>query len=108
MPRVPKKLLFYVLAAPLAAAAVPALTRLSLPDAKGGIGFDDILFSPTLNLVLVPSGEPGCSTSSTRRRSPSTPSAASARSGPSSAAGTVRAQPLPTSDKDFSLPPTEL
>ena len=59
MPRVPKKLLFYVLAAPLAAAAVPALTRLSLPDAKGGIGFDDILFSPTLNLVLVPSGRTG-------------------------------------------------
>jgi hypothetical protein len=59
MPRVSKKLLFTVLVGSLAAAAVPSLSSLSLPDSKGGIGFDDLLFSATLNRVLVPSGRTG-------------------------------------------------
>jgi len=59
MARLPKKLLFVVLAAPLAVAAVPSLSPLSLPDSKGGIGYDDLLFSSALNRVLVPSGRTG-------------------------------------------------
>jgi DNA-binding beta-propeller fold protein YncE len=59
MARFRKKLLFAVLVGPLAAAAVPSLAPLSLPDSKGGIGFDDLLFSSTLNRVLVPSGRTG-------------------------------------------------
>src|SRR5450432_4520124 len=59
MARFRKKLMFAVLAGPLAAAAVPFLAPLSLPDSKGGIGFDDLLFSSTLNRVLVPSGRTG-------------------------------------------------
>jgi DNA-binding beta-propeller fold protein YncE len=59
MARLPKKLLFVVLAGPLAAAAVPSLSSLSFPDSKGGIGFDDLLFSSALNRVLVPSGRTG-------------------------------------------------
>jgi hypothetical protein len=59
MSRIQKELLFVVLALPLLAAAVPALSALSMPDSKGGIGFDDLLFSPTLNRVIVPSGRTG-------------------------------------------------
>ncbi len=42
----------------LIAAAQP-LTTLPLPDGKGGIGFDDLGFSPTLHRVLAPSGRTG-------------------------------------------------
>lgn len=59
MPRVPKRLLFAALGVPLAAAAVPSLSALTLPEAKGGVGFDDLLFSLQLNRVLVPSGRTG-------------------------------------------------
>jgi hypothetical protein len=59
MSRVSKALVAAVIAIPLAAAAAAALTLVSLPGGGGGIGFDDLLFSPTLNRVLVPSGRTG-------------------------------------------------
>jgi len=43
----------------LLGAAAPALTPLPLPDGKGGIGFDDLGFSPALHRVLAPSGRTG-------------------------------------------------
>ena len=43
----------------LGATAPSAPTPLPLPDGEGGIGFDDLLFSPCLHQVLVPSGRTG-------------------------------------------------
>lgn len=59
MAPVPKLLLATALTASLAVGGVVALSPLSLPDGGSGIGLDDILFSPTLSRVLVPSGRTG-------------------------------------------------
>jgi DNA-binding beta-propeller fold protein YncE len=52
-------LLAAAVAAPLAALAASSLTPLFLPHGHGGIGFDDLTFSPALHRVLVPSGRTG-------------------------------------------------
>jgi hypothetical protein len=59
MSRASKALLAAVVTLPVAVGAVAALTPLSLPDGGAGIALDDLLFSPKLNRVLVPSGRTG-------------------------------------------------
>lgn len=48
-----------VLAFAAAAAAGAALEPLALPGGDGGIGFDDLRFSPDLHAVIVPAGRTG-------------------------------------------------
>lgn len=43
----------------VAAAPVRRPSSLALPDGSGGIGFDDLVFSPALHRVLVPAGRTG-------------------------------------------------
>ena len=43
----------------VAAAAAATTTPLSVPGGEGGIGFDDLMFSPKLHRVLVPAGRTG-------------------------------------------------
>jgi len=59
MRRVAKMLLLAAVAIPLAALAASSLSPLFLPHGHGGIGFDDLVFSPALHRVLVPSGRTG-------------------------------------------------
>lgn len=53
------KIAFALILAALGATAPSAPTPLPLPSGEGGIGFDDLLFSPSLHQVLVPSGRTG-------------------------------------------------
>lgn len=53
------KTAFALILAALGATATGALTPLPLPGGDGGIGFDDLLFSPGLHRVVVPSGRTG-------------------------------------------------
>lgn len=48
-----------VVAALLVAAAPPPPSRLEMPGGEGGIGFDDVRFSPELQRILVPAGRTG-------------------------------------------------
>jgi DNA-binding beta-propeller fold protein YncE len=59
MPRASRVLLVAAATLPVVVGAVTALTPLSLPGGGGGIGLDDLNFSPKLNRVLVPSGRTG-------------------------------------------------
>jgi hypothetical protein len=53
------KTAFALILVALGATVPSASTPLTLPDGEGGIGFDDLLFSPRLHQVLVPSGRTG-------------------------------------------------
>jgi len=59
MRRLANLLLLAALGSPLTALAESSLTPLFLPHGHGGIGFDDLIFSPALHRVLVPSGRTG-------------------------------------------------
>src|SRR5579885_1599117 len=59
---VPPLLLALLLASgqgPARADSLPAITRVAIPGGSGGIGFDDLVYSPELGRVLVPAGGTG-------------------------------------------------
>jgi len=51
--------MLFVASLAVAAPKIAAPTKLVLPDGSGGIGFDDMGFSPVLHRVLVPAGRTG-------------------------------------------------
>jgi hypothetical protein len=48
-----------VATAAVAAPAIAPPAKLALPDGAGGVGFDDLMWSPALHRVLVPAGRTG-------------------------------------------------
>src|SRR5215471_15058069 len=54
-----KLLLVFVATSALAEPKIAKPTVLAMPDGKGGIGFDDLRFSPELHRMLVPAGRTG-------------------------------------------------
>jgi DNA-binding beta-propeller fold protein YncE len=60
MPRtLPTLVLLLVSATVLAKPEIAKPVKLALPDGEGGIGFDDLMFSPSLHRVLAPAGRTG-------------------------------------------------